>query len=147
MKYLNFIFLILVYSCFPIKQVGLQYKCKILSEILNEHHIAQYISNHRDNSSIRITDFSDYFGEMRCGFKRYSVRVNTKLKVDLNSGRFIDIIILSFNKKDNNLIEFEIFYSKRTSECERDFLMKGKVIIEKTSKGVILQSSKFGIID
>lgn len=144
MKYLFFI--VLFYSCFPVLQVKAQDKCNVLSEILDEQHISNLIASYENNNLIRVTDLSGYFGKMKCGHNKYSVRVKDKLMLDLNSGRFIDINILSY-KEEGELLEFEVFYSQRTPKCKRDILMKGKVVFKKRQSKIIFIKSKFGSID
>ncbi len=144
MRYL--FILLLYYGCSPKLPIVAQDKCIVISEILKEDHLTDLIDSYENNSLIRIFDLTGAFGKMRCGYDRYSVRVIDKLKVDMNSGRFIDISILSV-KDDANLVTFEIFYLKRTSECKRDFLMKGLLIFKKTDEHLVLIDSKFGILD
>lgn len=123
-----------------------QDKCDVISMILDEKHLSEFISGHSDNFLIRITDLSDYFGNIKCGYNQYSVRVEDNIKIDLNSGRFIDICILSVNKKDE-LVDFEIFYVKRTTECKRDLLLKGKLVFQESNKLLRLIDSKFETIN
>ena len=66
--------------------------------------------------------------------------------VDLNSGRFIDLCILSV-QEEKEFTKFEVFYSKRTNECQRDFLMKGYLIFENTHNGLKIKDAKLGSIN
>lgn len=144
---MRYLFLVLVlYSCSPKSILIAQDKCDVLSAIFDEKHISEYIGGFENNRLIRVIDLSDYFGKMKCGHEKYSVRVEDKLMVDLNSGRFIDLCILSV-QEEKELTKFEVFYSRRTSECQRDFLMKGFLIFDNTSNGLRFKDSKLGSIN
>jgi hypothetical protein len=144
MKYL--IFLIFLSSC-SIKFIPPSYtKCDVLNLVLSESHLEDHIKSHENSSSLRIFDLTDYFNDNNCGYKWYSVRVADKLMVDMNTGRFIDISILSVIKKPKEQ-SFEIVYSKRTPECKQDFFMKGQVVLELKGKDVILKSSYFEAVN
>ncbi len=144
MKYI-FIFLIL-YGCSPKSNIFIQDNCELLTSIFKEEHVAGHISDFKNNNLIRVIDLSNHFGKIKCGYERYYVRVEDKVMIDINSGRFIDIIILSMQEK-RGFIEVELFYSKRTDECQRDFLMKGTLIFERSNNILKLKESKFGSID
>lgn len=121
-------------------------QCVLISELLMEENINLFIESYDHNKVIRINDLSGYFRENNCGFRKFSVKVVNNYMVDLNTGRYIDISVLSVHEK-NNILKFDIFYSQRTPECEFDFLKMGEVVFENKNNKFILKTSKFNLID
>lgn len=146
MKYLILILIIPFLNCKTITMNHPNETRSVLIEFVNEKHIKNFIQSFHSNYIIRINDLSGFFSSKTCSYQLYTIKVENKINVDLNSGRFIDISVLSF-KKDRNLLNFEVFYSKRSPNCDRDFLMLGNIIMEKTEKGYLLKNSKFEAID
>lgn len=124
-------------------------KCEIITVLLNVEELNNFIKEHEKNYSIRINDLSGFFKKVdRCGYDvRYFVKFNSKLSVDLNTSRFIDISILSFKKLSNEKYKFEIFYSPQTESYHQNYLKHGNIEIQHSEKGWIVTKSNFVLVD
>lgn len=112
-----------------------QEKCDILPVIFKEESIKFFIDKCGDEKTIRIFDLSNYFNKIDyCGYEGYSVKIENKLMIDMNSLRYIDITILSHNF-ENEILTFELFYSERTQNCNKDYLMLGNIVCKKGGDG------------
>lgn len=141
---MKYIFLI----CYILSCSGMQNKidiseCDLISKILEAPNLANHLELNESNYNIRIFDLNDVLDVKTCSYGKYSIKVYDKLIIDLNSGRFIDISVLSIIKQDSENYSLDIVYCKRTPECKRDFVMKGTITIEVQKGNLEIIHSKF----
>lgn len=123
-------------------------RCHVLSTILKIDDINNFIENFDGNYSIRINDLSKFFKNIeRCSFNRYSLRIIDKLSADLNTGRYIDLTILSVDKKPKDTLNVKVFFAPKVVGHYRDKLMIGEILINVANGQANILESKIGYFD
>lgn len=122
--------------------------CSLFKTMFEEETLNNFIKSFDRNYNIRITDTSGFYGTetIWCGYNRYGIRVQNKLMVDLNTRRYIDIIITSFKVNNEELI-IKLFFAKRRIDCKEDELMEGEMVFMIEKNEFTLKSCDFVLSD
>lgn len=124
-------------------------QCDIIIEILEIEKIDDYIKKFTNNRSIRITDKANLLkGTTWCAYNVYSVRIENNYLPDLNTGKFIDIIVTSYKNTSQNTKEVSILFSPHTASYRPNYIISGKISIQKKDNNKWeVAESKFSIVD
>lgn len=111
-------------------------KCALLNALLSVERVNKDLKlEERPNKTIRFIDVSRSFKGSTCNYKTSLVGVVSKIPLDLNTGRCIDICILNYSKL-KDLISFEIFYTLSGQNDKNPNLLKGTITFLLTMNGI-----------
>jgi hypothetical protein len=115
--------------------------CNLITALLKTEPLESYINQNNQLKLIRIIDQTNKIKAEKCSLGTHGILVTNKIKPDINTGYYIDILIYQIIRLEKDRYSVRVFYAPHQKEnCEYRTKMNGEGVFNMVSDSTFFEN-------